>query len=155
MIKNVRVFAGHGSWYRFFKNNFQYSVRKLFFEKPCSLWDLDGFFKRLFVLRYGYDEGCFFKIDPDLFFRDARKADADVNTPAIISHADRRVERTIILVFIIVHHGSRSGIDGDYLFFWEFSLAALSLPGNCLKLLSASAIFMRAVFLYGFPGVCP
>ena len=38
---------------RFFKDDFQYSVRELFPEEPHSFRDPDHFPERLFILRYG------------------------------------------------------------------------------------------------------
>ena len=60
------------------------------------------------------------------------KTDADMNMPAIISHADRRVER--ITVFEIIHVPLRIYVPvmiGIICFFREFSLAFSPLPGNC------------------------
>jgi hypothetical protein len=50
-------------------------------------------------------------------------------------------------MFIIVHHGSRSGIDGDYLFFWEFSLAAFSFARE----LSETIVGLSDFYAGSFP----
>ena len=106
--KILRIVTIRGSGYCFFKNDLQYSVRELLFENPCSLRNIDDFSAGIPIVGYSYGKCRSFQIDPDLFFRNAGKTDADVNIPAFISHSNLGVECSTVVESFAVFHGSKS-----------------------------------------------